>query len=92
MTDINDFLRNQDEFTQMRQQIGFEIDGIKSSFQRKIGLVNEQSQRHMMIHGDHLRLLKTDVAMLWRLLEQIEDCQNRLNGINECERVQKRGS
>jgi len=90
MTDINKFLRPTDEFFQMREQIGFEIDGLKNSIQNRIGTLNEQSQRNLMIHGKHLNGLKISLANIWRLVEQIEDCQNRIDGINECERVQKR--
>lgn len=90
MTNISSFLRKKDEFTEMRQQIGFEIDGLKAAIQRKVATVNEQTQRHLMIHGDHLNHLKTDLAVIWSFVEQIEDCQNRIDGINECERVQRR--
>ena len=89
MTDISNFLRKKDEFTEMREQIGFEIEGLKSSIQNKVGTLNEQTQRHLMIHGDHLTDMKIRIAGIWRLVEQIEDCQNRMEGIGECERVQR---
>ena len=89
MTDISNFLREKDEFTQMREQIGFEIDGLKVSLQRASAVFDEQTQRHIMIHGDHLNTMKIRIARMWQLVEQIEDCQRRIDGINECERIQR---
>jgi MoaA/NifB/PqqE/SkfB family radical SAM enzyme len=90
MTDISEFVPQVDEFTEMRTQISFEREGIKNSLVNRIGIVNDTAERGIPCTQNGMRLLKTQVATIFSLLEKLEDCDFRVDGINEAERIQRK--
>lgn len=92
MTDISNFLAPKSESIEMISQINFEREGIKKSLRNRIESLEDQTRFSILEHGEHLSVLKTNLAILWSLVEKLEDCQNRIDGISECEAVKRRGS